>query len=119
MGLVKSKQFAKRADYWERNGLNVIYSEKFYILKGNRKKRRLTQNKFNKIKADFIENIKNMKEVKEENTQSQFDDICQLETKLETIVGQYIDSYGDLIEQDIEQDPSTIKPVKHAKNKLK
>lgn len=119
MGLVKSKQFQKRADYWDRNGFNVIYSEKFYIVKGDRNKRRLTQNKFNKIKSDFIEKIKKMGEVKEENAQSQFNDICELEVKLESIVDEYIEAYGALIEEDIEQDPETIRPVKHAKNLLK
>jgi len=119
MGLVKSKQFAKRANHWERNGFNVIYSDKFYIVKGNRNKRRLTQNKFSKIKSDFINKVQKMDEVKEKTAQSEFNDICELEVKLESLVDEYIDAYGALIEEDIEQDPKTIKCVKHAKNKLK
>lgn len=118
MGLVKSRQFAKRADYWERGPFNVIYSEKFYIVKGDRNQRRLTQNKFKKIKSDFISEIEKMQEFKEENAQSQFNDICELEVKLERLVDSYIEAYGALIEEDIEQDPESIRCLKKAKNML-
>ena len=57
MGLVKSRQFAKRACYWEKGEFNVIYSDKFYIVKGDKYKRRKVQDKFEKIKNKDLTRI--------------------------------------------------------------
>lgn len=115
VGLIKSRQFAKRANYWDRNNLKVTYSERFYLVKGDKKKRRAIQKKFKKIKSDFIDAIKSLENFKERPVQTKFNDILTLENKLEELKDEYIEAYGALIEEEIEQDPATIKPVKHAK----
>jgi hypothetical protein len=93
-----------KLECWSKDNLHISYNDIFYLVHGSHTKLKLINNKFQKLKNDFIEKISSIENTNLLINQLIVDDIKTTENEIISIVNEYIEDIGNLIENDIEEE---------------
>lgn len=96
-------KLAKQDNWVTKDGLVVLYNGEFYTAKAKNKKLQNIKEKFNNLRNNFIDNLKNLKSFELDKDQLLIDDIRTLEYYINKIKDDYLEKTGDLIEEFIEK----------------